>query len=58
MSARHLTIGLLALLLVAGGILLMSGRNEGPSPTTEARLDKSKGDPDAPVVVTVYGDFQ
>lgn len=46
------------MLLVAGGILLMSGRNEGPSPTTEARLDKSKGDPDAPVVVTVYGDFQ
>ncbi len=33
-------------------------RNNEPSTLSEVSLDKSKGDPDAPVTVVEYGDFQ
>ena len=60
LKARHVAVGLVALLLVVGGgaLLLGAGRSSHSGSTPEVSLDKSKGPVDAPVVVVEYGDFQ
>ena len=60
LKARSVTIGLIALLVViAVGTAFVTLRNDsGPPPPSQMAPDKSKGDPNAPVTVVVYADFQ
>ncbi|MCL5951737.1 MAG: hypothetical protein M1132_08455 [Chloroflexi bacterium] len=51
-----LAIGLLALVLAV--VLWFPNRGDNASAPTKVNLDKSKGEPGAPVTVMEYGDFQ
>lgn len=59
LKANRVTIGVVALLLLAGvGAAFVLQQDRGSHTTVREAPDKSKGNPDAPVVVEVYADFQ
>ena len=59
LRANRVTIGVVVLLLLAGvGAAFVLQQDRGSHLTTPEASGKSKGDPNAPVVVEVYADFQ
>lgn len=59
LRANRVAIGAVALLLLAGaGAAFVLQPDRGSHLSSQEAPDKSKGDPNAPVVVEVYADFQ